>query len=220
MTRGRKKKLAIWGSGGHAKVVTDIVKLVDDYEIVGQIIDEGLEKKQGLHQKLPVFIGINSLEDIYRMGVRFFLLAFGDCHARVEKAAIVHAKGFQLAKAIHPSAVVATDAVVGSGTVIVAGTVVNPGSHIGQNVIINTGSSVDHDCSISDGVHIGPGVHLAGHVHVGACTFIGVGSVVTDKVTIGRRVVIGAGSTVLQDIPDDVVAFGSPAKVVRKLDAY
>lgn len=47
---------------------------------------------------------------------------------------------------------------------------------------------------------------------------IGTHSVVMPGVTIGENSVIGAFSFVTEDIPDNVVAFGVPAKVIRKLD--
>ena len=47
---------------------------------------------------------------------------------------------------------------------------------------------------------------------------IGTHSVVMPGVTIGENSVIGAFSFVTKDIPDNVVAYGVPAKVVRKLD--
>ena len=47
---------------------------------------------------------------------------------------------------------------------------------------------------------------------------IGTHSVVMPGVTIGENSVIGAFSFVTEDIPDNVVAFGVPAKVIKKLD--
>ena len=47
---------------------------------------------------------------------------------------------------------------------------------------------------------------------------IGTHSTIMPNVTIGKNTIIGAHSLVVCDIPDDVVAFGVPAKVIRKLD--
>jgi acetyltransferase-like isoleucine patch superfamily enzyme len=48
---------------------------------------------------------------------------------------------------------------------------------------------------------------------------IGSGSVILPGVTIGRKAVIGAGSVVTMDIPENAVAFGNPARVQRMLSA-
>ena len=92
------------------------------------------------------------------------------------------------------------------------------GAIIRGNVIINTGASVDHDCLIDEGAHICPGVRLAGNVSVGRGTWVGIGSTVIQKVSIGQESVIGAASLVLKDIPSGVVAYGVPAKVIRKVE--
>jgi UDP-N-acetylbacillosamine N-acetyltransferase len=95
--------------------------------------------------------------------------------------------------------------------------VINPVAQIGENVIVNTCASVDHDCVIDDGAHVAPGAHLAARVHVGRGSWVGIGSVVKEGARIGKATVIGAGSLVLNDIPDDVLAYGSPARLVRSL---
>jgi acetyltransferase-like isoleucine patch superfamily enzyme len=54
-----------------------------------------------------------------------------------------------------------------------------------------------------------------GKVHLKRNCKIGSHSTILPGVTIGENTIIGANSLVLQDIPDNVVAFGTPAKVVR-----
>ena len=115
-----------------------------------------------------------------------------------------------LAKAIHPSTVIASDVSIGEGTVIMAGVVVNTG---GRFAIINTGATVDHDNVIEDGVHISPGCHLAGDVVCRADVFIGTGTSIIPRTQIGARAVVGAGAAVISDVPSDVLAVGCPAVV-------
>lgn len=54
-------------------------------------------------------------------------------------------------------------------------------------------------------------------IRVGSDVWIGGNTVVLPGVTIGSNVVIGAGSVVAGDIPDNVVAFGNPCKVYRPI---
>ncbi|RKL86234.1 sugar O-acetyltransferase, partial [Moraxella catarrhalis] len=54
-------------------------------------------------------------------------------------------------------------------------------------------------------------------VTVGADCWIGGSTVICPGVTIGDRCVIGAGSVVTQDIPDDSFAVGNPCRVIRRL---
>lgn len=65
-----------------------------------------------------------------------------------------------------------------------------------------------------------PDLDLVKPIVVGDNVFIGYGTVIMPGVTIGSNVVIGAGSVVTRDLPDNVVAVGVPAKVLRGLDEY
>jgi maltose O-acetyltransferase len=49
---------------------------------------------------------------------------------------------------------------------------------------------------------------------------VGHGSIILPNVRIGSRVVIGAGSVVTKDIPDNSVAAGNPAEVIKTFDAF
>lgn len=62
------------------------------------------------------------------------------------------------------------------------------------------------------------GHELGRPVVIGDDVWIGGGSVVCPGVTIGSRSVIGAGSVVVQDIPEGVVAVGNPCRPVRKIE--
>lgn len=62
--------------------------------------------------------------------------------------------------------------------------------------------------------------YLYSPVSIGSDVFIGVNCVILPGVTIGDRVVIGAGSVVTRDIPSGTVAAGSPARVLGTFDDY
>ncbi len=117
--------------------------------------------------------------------------------------------------AVHPSAVISPTANIGEGTVVMAGAVINADAIVGKHCIINTGATVDHDCVIEDYCHIASGTHICGATHVGEGTWIGTGSSVIQCMKIGKNCMIGAGSVIVKDIPDDVTAFGCPAKAVK-----
>jgi maltose O-acetyltransferase len=56
-------------------------------------------------------------------------------------------------------------------------------------------------------------------VTIGSDVWVGGAAVILPGVTIGSRCVIGAGSVVTRDIPDDVFAAGNPCRVIRPLTA-
>lgn len=62
-----------------------------------------------------------------------------------------------------------------------------------------------------------PGFRLAGNVTVKKAVFCGIGTICIPGGSIGERTIIGAGSTVVDDIPPAVVAIGTPAKPLKPI---
>lgn len=89
------------------------------------------------------------------------------------------------------------------------------GNHVmfGPNVTVITGSHPIEPDLRKQALQYNIPVHIADN------TWIGAGSVLLPGVHIGENSVIGAGSVVTKDIPANVVAVGSPCKVLRSIGA-
>jgi len=209
-----KDKVLIYGASGHGRVIIDIVEREGRYKIVGILDDDPAIQGRALYG-YPILGGIELLYGKPHHDCKL-ILAIGDNHARRRLWQKLEGLGYELARAIHPSAQIAKEVSIGPGTVIMANAVVNSGARIGENVIINTGATIDHDCVIEDYVHISPGVHLAGNVKLGELSHIGIGASAVQRVKIGKGVIIGAGAVVIDDIPDHVTAVGVPARVIKR----
>jgi len=83
-------------------------------------------------------------------------------------------------------------------------------------VFINRGASVGHHAELGAFVSIGPGAVIAGQVRMGKGSVVGAGAVVLPGLTIGDNAVVGAGSVVTKNVPDNCLAIGNPARVVRE----
>ncbi len=112
--------------------------------------------------------------------------------------------------------------------------------HFGKGVYANFSLTLVDDTHIyvGDYTMLGPNVTIAtaGHpilpelrekayqynspVHIGRNCWLGAGVIVLPGVTIGDNTVIGAGSVVTRDIPADVVAVGSPCRVLRSIGEH
>lgn len=91
-------------------------------------------------------------------------------------------------------------------------------TEIGNFVKINGFSQVSHGCFIGDYSYISQSVVLDSDVSIGKGCYIFENSTLLPNVKIGDNTIIGAGSVVTKDIPNDVVAYGNPCKVVRNND--
>ena len=201
------------GAGGHAKVVLDILRLVNAYHVVG-LLDPGCvgESVSGV----PVLGGDELLPRLRAESVASAFIGVGgvgDNALRVRLFEQVQAAGFTFINAIHPASVLAPSVQLGQGITIMAGAIINPDTRIGDNVIINTGAIVEHDCEIAAHAHISPGAVLCGGVRVGIGAYVGAGATVRQYVTVGERALVGAGAVVIKDVPPGVVVLGVPARI-------
>jgi sugar O-acyltransferase (sialic acid O-acetyltransferase NeuD family) len=105
---------------------------------------------------------------------------------------------------------------IGSGVLINSKVSIAAHTTIGNFVSINRHVSIGHHTTISDYCSINPGTNIAGNVIIGEGTTIGMGTNVLHQVRIGKNTIIGAGSVVTKDVPDNVIAYGSPCKIVRE----
>lgn len=215
MGRVMSRRVIIIGAGGHGQVVADILLQMATQGAaltpVGYVDDDAsLTGRQLIG--LPVLGRVADLAAIEHDAVT---IAIGANRTRRKLLMNLQAQGESLVAAIHPSAVVAPSATIGAGAVLCAGVIVNPGATIGANTIVNTGATVDHHNVIGDHAHIAPGVHLGGDVAIGEGTLIGIGAVVMPQRRVGAWCTVGAGAVVTRDLPDQVVAIGAPARVIR-----
>lgn len=210
-----KEKIFIFGASGHAKVVIDIVERQGLYDIAFLADDDMCLNGCNVYG----YLVIGGKPELLASGVRKGIVAIGSNAARAGVAAWLADNGIDQVSAVHPSAQLARGVEIGAGSVVMAGTVINSDTWIGRNAIINSRVSIDHDCRIADASHIAPGATLCGTVRVGTGSFVCAGATVIPNLTIGNNTVIGAGSTVIGDIPDNVTALGSPARVLKRNSA-
>lgn len=202
-----KSKLMIIGANGHGKVVADIALKMNKWQHI-----EFLDKNNQFSDCLGFMVKLHTDDYSEYINEYDFIVAIGNNAVRKNVLSGLDAVGATVATLVHPDAVIATDVIILNGTVVMAGVVINSSSKIGRGCIINTSSSLDHDIIIEDYVHVSPGAHLAGSVHVGKGSWIGIGSIISNNLTICNDCIIGAGGVVLKDIVETGTYVGVPVR--------
>lgn len=220
MSSERKKplRLIIVGVGGHALVVADAVLRLNGLQLLGFVAET--EDASAVLDVAPL---LGSEDDLDRLvlnrGADTVAIGIGDNHVRMAVFQRLTAKlgdRLHMSPVIHPTAVVSKYASVGRGSVIMAGAVVGPGAAVGEGCLVNTGATLDHHSVMEDFSSLAPGVSTGGNVRIGEGAAVSIGASVLHGRTIGAWSVVGAGATVIEDVPEKVVAYGTPARVVRE----
>lgn len=206
-----KRRVIVWGAGGHGKVIVDALLACGCWNVVGLLDDN--EKKVG--QKvlgLPVLASSASLAELAgELKAGAIAIAIGDNYVRDEMFRKAKECGLKPVTIVHPSAHMSRFVELGEGVTILAGATVNPGTVIEDNVCVNTAASIDHDNYLARSCHVYPNATLAGAVRVGEFAYIGSGAVVTPSVTVHKYSYVGAGAVAVKDVREGVIVTGVPA---------
>lgn len=115
---------------------------------------------------------------------------------------------------IHPKTIIAETARINPmGCFVSPGVVVAPYANICDFVSISRNVSIGHHTEIGGFSTLNPGCNVAGVCKIGKEVIIGMGANIIDGIEIGDNSIIGAGSLVTKSIPENVIAYGVPAKV-------
>ena len=210
-------KLAIIGAGGHARMVADAAALAG--YTPGFVLPDG--SPEGSLTIIDGYLVLGTDENLPDIACeRQLVVGIGDNWRRGKvaehiRSTVPHAV---FAVVVHPDATVSARAVLGEGTVVMPQVVVNPGVRIGSHCVLNNGALVGHDNVVGDYVSLAPGAVTGGTVNIGKYTAICIGATVLHNISIGAHSVIGAGALVTKGVLDDIIAYGVPARIIRKRD--
>ncbi|MHA1347925.1 MAG: acetyltransferase [Candidatus Heimdallarchaeaceae archaeon] len=203
-----KERIFIIGAGGHGQEVADYM------------LSAGIEP-EGFFDDNPDLMGksflgipvIGKIMDAKKIDGKF-IIAIGYNEARlkiVNNLQIPREKYFTF---IHPTAIIGRKTKIGEGSTIMARSIVNVDASVGKHTIINPNAVVGHHDVIGDFVFI-VGSHLGGYVKIEEGAFLGIGVSVIPSIKIGKWSVIGAGSVVIDDVPDYAVVVGNPGRIIK-----
>ena len=127
---------------------------------------------------------------------------------------------------IEPGAIIREQVEIGDRAVIMMGAIINIGAVVGEGSMIDMGAVLGGRATVGNNCHIGAGAVLAGVIEpasakpvtIGDGTLVGANAVVIEGVQVGRNCVVAAGAVVIDDVPDNMVVAGCPAKIIKERD--
>ncbi len=207
-------KLYLLGAGGMARECLDILTVTGREGEVAGLVEENSKRRGSTCQGHPI-LDLRDLPE--RLNGLRFVCAIGSV-ARKQLVERILAAGGELERLIDPRATVSPKATIGPGAIILSGAVVSNSVTLGKNVILNYHASVSHDSTIGDFSTVCPGARIGGYSKLGSQCWIGIGATIKDRTEVGSRAFIGAGACVVEAVPGETLAYGVPAKPIRRLD--
>ncbi|MCB2109169.1 MAG: NeuD/PglB/VioB family sugar acetyltransferase [Rhodobacteraceae bacterium] len=207
------RTVVLMGGGGFGTFARDLAVFAG-WEPAG-ILDNNLSKGT-LVNGCPVLGDLNLLEDAALREKHHFIASIQKPSLRRDWSRRVLALGGRLATIIHPSVARSPSAAVGAGVMINAFSFAYANARVGDFCIVESHCSVGTEVEVGECSMLAPGVLVNRAARIGDECFVGSGAVLNPDVVVGRNCLIGANATVVKNLPDNVVAAGSPARILRE----
>ena len=197
-----KNKIAIFGCGGHARSVADVI--LDSGDEIECFFDKMSQDEEKIFN-IPCL----KSDDIIS-STEVWHVALGDAEQRRIAAQQLISLGKQVVSVCSERAYLGKEAFLGQGVFIAHGAHIGPLSSIGDLTIINTGAVVEHEVVIGRCCHVSINSVVAGRAKIGDNVFVGAGAVIRDGVSVCGNVTLGAGAVVAKDILEPGIYVGIP----------
>jgi sugar O-acyltransferase (sialic acid O-acetyltransferase NeuD family) len=209
-----KRKLGIYGAGGHGREVEWAASNGNNFEVVAYI-----DSNPNVACSFPV-MSLGEFSSVYPDAL--VTVAIGDPKTRARVTQ--ECSGFGFATVVHCDAVLSPSAKLGTGCVVFAGSILSVGVVLGDHVHVNVACSISHDSSIGDYSTLSPGVKVCGNVQIGHSVNIGAGATIINgrpgsPLVIGDCSVIAAGSCVTKSVEANCMFAGVPAVLKKRYQA-
>jgi len=209
--------VVIVGAGGFGREacqwIEDVNRESPTFTIVGFLDDDHAKHGTEIH-------GYPVLGDLgWLAGHRGIGAVLGVGHPAVKHRIVERCRdGVTFPTIVHPRAVIGRFVELGEGTIVCPDVILTTDIRVGRWVTLNIDITIGHDTVIGDYTTISPGAHLSGYSQLGEGVDLGTGVNLVPSARVGRWSVVGAGATVVSEIPANSTAVGLPAKPVKTRD--
>ena len=210
--------MIIIGAKGFAKEILEILHQLNQLENVVFYDDVNSDVPEKLYNKFPVLTSLSQAEVYFKNTNNKFTIGIGTPILRKRIFDKFRAIGGEFTSVISPKSNIGHFSTsIAEGCNIMTGTVLTNDIEVKRGSLINLNCTIGHDTIIGEFVEMSPGVNVSGNCIIGDYTSLGTNSIILPKIKVGSNVIVGAGSVVTKDLPDNCIAVGVPAKIIKEL---
>jgi len=211
--------MLIFGSKGFSKEILDI--LIKNQEETKDLVfydDVNHFTNPFLFDRYPILNSIEQAQAYLNQVDNRFTIGIGNPYLRKRICDKFTAIGGKLVSTISNDSKIGTfETSLGIGCNVLHGVIISNSTTVGMGCIIYFNSILTHDCVLGDFVEVSPSVNILGRSKIDSYTQIGSNSTILPDLEIGKNVVIGAGSIVTKNVPDNKLVYGNPAKIIKDI---
>jgi len=212
--------MLIVGAKGFATEVLEVVNQLNQLENLVFYDDVNSDSPEKIFGQFLVLKTSQDATEYFKTIDNKFTIGIGNPVLRKKIYEKFIGLGGKFTSSISPLATIGTfDVMIGNGSNVLSGAVCSNGIKVGKGCIVYYNSIITHDCVIGDFVEISPSVTILGRCEIGSYSQIGSNTTILPDIKIGENVTIGAGSVVTTNLPDNCVAVGAPAKIIKELSS-
>ena len=201
-----------WGREVYAGAIGTKAYRDGEFDVKG-FLDSKADAFEGLKGTYPPII--SSPEEYEVQPDDVFFVAMGEPKWRRYYAEMMEKKGAKFLSIIDDKAFVNPTATIGDGSYIAGWSSVSDNVKLGKHVIVHSFSALGHDTRVRDYVSIEAYCFSGGYSEIGDDSVMHVRSHLLPHKKIGDKVVVGASSVVMRNVPDGDHVFGNPAKKIE-----
>lgn len=207
--------MLIIGAKGHAKEVFDVCN--DTNQVVTHFFDN-VTKNQPKHlYGLAIIDDFDNVQKTFQSDLNV-IIGLGGPLNRFKIYEKFNSIAAKFNNCVAKTAVISASADLLDGLNIMNFVFIGANVSIGKGCLVNSRASIHHDSQIGNFVEIAPSAEILGNCIVKDFSYIGTNATILPKITIGTNVIVAAGAVVTNDVPDNCMVAGVPAKIKKNLE--
>lgn len=215
------KNLIVLGGSGIGMIAISIARELGTYTIGGFLNDVlPVGTMIGKYDKFPVIGTTEDLPKFLEDENNVFFIAYVGMQQEesvYKKITSLNIPSNRLATLIHPSAIIPKGMCkIGNGVLMAPLSQLSPDTTLEDNSIMLPNAFLGHDSTLKRFAHIASNATVGANVIIGKACHIGTNCTIREKTKIGDFCLVGSGSVVLNDVEENSIVVGNPARLLRK----